>query len=477
MDVAVIGGGIAGSCASLLLQKLGFQVTLFEKGKSLGGCAGSFIRNGIEFKTAATTIPGLLLPFPISTLFSEINLKQNFKILNPSIIILTPKGVVRRFLSLEQTIDEINRVFPNKRHFYFWKKIYEVTFQFFDKIPIFNLSSPNLVLSTLKYMKWAFLKFGSLYFTPAIRFLKKYYNTIDREYLEFINSQVMITAQTEISNVNALIMLLSLGYPFTGISADTVDFENFKIQMNERRINLMLSTAIESIDRKQNGYVLKSNGTEYKFSKLVLAHPFLENTDMIKDKKIRKYLDSFKPLLNDNGAIVLYGVLRNFKPQGSFYLLTGNKISTFTSRELFISFYSSKDNSSTVFTISTHTKVSDWLRLDKDRYKSTKEVLKSEILQILLQTFNIRSDQIEESFLATPITFKRYLGRFNAGGIPMSMKNHILRIPPNITPFSGLYLCGDMSFGYQGWLGVSVGLVNLINGIKDERFRTKDYAV
>ncbi|MFQ3574179.1 MAG: FAD-dependent oxidoreductase [Thermodesulfovibrionales bacterium] len=466
MDVAVVGGGIAGTFASLLLKKSGFDVTLFERSNSLGGCAGSFIRGGVEFKAGATTIPGLQPSFPVYALFKETGIKQHFKILDPSIIVVSPRGTVRRYLSLDRTIEEINEVYPNKGHVKFWKRVYDVTFGFFESLPTFDLSSGRSILSTLKYLKWASLRFGHLYLTPALSYLKRYYDRLDRDYIEFINSQLMITAQTRIDDINALIMLLSLGYPFSGISDQNFDFRGIADDIKERGSELLLSSPVEGILKTRDGYVLHSNANSHRFSKVVLAYPFLEETQVIGDEKIKRYLESFSPLLNDNGALILYGVVRDLKAQGAFYLLIDLDISPLISREIFISLYPTKNPLRTAFTVSTHTKVSDWLRLDRETYGSVKEMLRSLILQVVSQTFQIDSGQIEESFVATPLTFKRFLGRFNAGGIIVSRKNHFLNIPPNVTPFKGLYLCGDMSFGYQGWLGISVGLANLLNGIK-----------
>ncbi|MCX8033716.1 MAG: hypothetical protein N3A00_00170 [Thermodesulfovibrio sp.] len=78
------------------------------------------------------------------------------------------------------------------------------------------------------------------------------------------------------------------------------------------------------------------------------------------------------------------------------------------------------------------------------------------------ETFELENKSFILSFLATPETFFRYLGRRSVGGIPITRENVFWRIPSNFTPFNNLYLVGDSYFSYQGWIGISMGLRNLM---------------
>ncbi len=46
MKIAIIGGGLTGLVAGYRLSQKGHKVTIFEKGKDLGGLAGGFKLNG-----------------------------------------------------------------------------------------------------------------------------------------------------------------------------------------------------------------------------------------------------------------------------------------------------------------------------------------------------------------------------------------------------------------------------------------------
>ncbi len=67
----------------------------------------------------------------------------------------------------------------------------------------------------------------------------------------------------------------------------------------------------------------------------------------------------------------------------------------------------------------------------------------------------------------TPSTYEFYTGRFNGfvGGIPHSVKKNLLRMPPNKTPFTNLYMVGDTVFPGQGIPAVVLGALNTVNRI------------
>ena len=53
IKINIIGGGLSGLAASCYLAKHGFDVTLIDKNKNLGGRLTSFNKNGFKFKMAS----------------------------------------------------------------------------------------------------------------------------------------------------------------------------------------------------------------------------------------------------------------------------------------------------------------------------------------------------------------------------------------------------------------------------------------
>ncbi len=90
------------------------------------------------------------------------------------------------------------------------------------------------------------------------------------------------------------------------------------------------------------------------------------------------------------------------------------------------------------------------------------------ILNIMKDTFGLKTEQVVQSFMATPETFFRYLGRRSVGGIPVTRKAPFWKIPSNFSPFENLYFAGDSFFCYQGWIGVSMGVRNILENLDEK---------
>lgn len=80
--ICVIGAGIGGLMAGALLVKEGYEVTVLEKATRVGGSAGSYVRNKRIFPAGATIAFGLEEQGLLDTLFTELDLKVPFVLLD-----------------------------------------------------------------------------------------------------------------------------------------------------------------------------------------------------------------------------------------------------------------------------------------------------------------------------------------------------------------------------------------------------------
>lgn len=467
--IAIVGGGIAGTCASKLLSKKGYNVILFEKNSSLGGCAGSFTKDGFTFDVGATTIAGIEENYPVRRILSSLNLLDGIKIVDPSIVIHTPKGLIKRFSSLERTIDEINRIFPYRENRRFWSKVFEVTKVVLTHRFYHDFTSLKGILKSFTNIRGLALNYLSDFFIPAESGIRAYFQGIDRDYYDFMDSHVKIVAQSSIERVSFLTLLLALGYPFTGVGLHEGGMGEL-IDRIADGVSCYLKTEVNSIFRKEKDFIIKGVFGEMDFERVILAFPVLENMSVINDQQISEYFRKYCHLNNDNSAVLLYGVVRDFHFEEPFHLKILEKpIPGTSSKYLFFSFRkASKGNQNyTVFSVSTHTSVKNWINLNRDVYDNKKELIKENILRVMEETFNLNRSKLINSFVATPETFFRYIGRRSVGGIPITRENVFWRIPSNFTPFRNLYLVGDSYFCYQGWLGVSIGVLNLTENLNE----------
>lgn len=470
--IGVIGGGIAGVCTSELLCQRGYKVKLFEKHKSLGGCAGSFIRNDFKFNVGATTVAGLQPEFPVYKILSSLDTINCVDIKNPGLVVYTPKGKVKRFLNLEQSTEEIERVFPHKNNKNFWKTVYDVTFKVLCHDYYHSFASPRDSIKTFYNMKGLIMSLYRHFLIPAKKGLNEYFPQIDRDYYDFMDAHVKIVAQSSIEDVSLLTLFLSLGYPFTAVGYST-DGMGSLIGRMIKNTDIFLKSEINSIKMTSDGYVIRGNFGEENFCRLILAFPLLENLKVLENRRLIEYFQKYSRLNSDNSAFVVYGVIEDFSFEENFNLvLISSKLPYTTSKYLFFSFNDPTVNSArekyVSFTISTHTSTKYWIDLEREVYDKRKEDIMNLILDVMSDCFKVQKEKIIISFASTPESFYRYLNRRSVGGIPVKRQNPFWRIPSNFTPFKGLYLAGDSFFSYQGWLGISMGIWNLINNWQEK---------
>lgn len=468
-SVAVVGGGIAGVCVAHLLNNRGFRVELFEKHTSLGGCAGSFTREGVVFNVGATTVAGLNPDYPVRELLEEFRALDQVEISEPSIVFHTRKGTIKRYSDLERSIDEINQVFPHRENIKFWSLVYKLTEEILKHRYFHNFTSCHNVFKSLLNMRQLITKYYKFYFSSAVKGLSSFFNPIDKDYLSFMDSHVRIVAQCSIEEVNMITLLLSLGYPFTGVGyAKTGMGELIKHIANVFPYHLR--SEVIRISRWNRGFIVRGEAFEKTFDRVVVAIPIFENLKIIEDLEMKSYLTKYLKLRTDSSAIVFYGVVEDFQPKELFHLFVIDKPIPYTnSSYLFVSFSKSQADNKTALTVSTHTSAEFWKNLrNTQEYEERKEVIVEEIKKFICKNFNIKTASIKAAFLATPESFYRYIGRRSVGGIPISRENTVWRIPSNFTPFKGFYLAGDSFFCHQGWIGVSIGVRNLVANFHED---------
>lgn len=471
--IAVIGGGIAGVLSARLLSTMGYEVMLFEKGNKLGGCAGSFTRNSIPFNIAATTIGGLYDDFPLNRLFELLSFvpheRCSLVLHNPSFLVKLDKKTIslgsdplELFEELAYLVDRpvktlVSLISDNKKALDFLKidPFFHLK-NFFSKIKTFI----NLTPFIFKY--YNFIK------KPALRYLREVLGSnVNQALLKFFEAFSLITTQSNLVHINALCLHLALGYPLTGIGM-VLEGNEALFKALVEGVDYHLECEVKSIKRckDKKGFILKTSLGEENFSKLVVAFPVLENFDIFIDEEIKNYFKSFASLKSKYSALVVYGCLKNFHYKTPhFLIITDNSLQGLTSGNYLISFLKPHLNQNLVsFTLSTHTPLEKWNKIYLEKpYTELKEEIKEEIEKILVEHLNISKENIIVLDVATPLTFKRYLNRESLGGIPITAENTPFKVPPNVTPFPGLYLISDQSLFYQGWIGIAMGVMNLFN--------------
>lgn len=470
LDLAVIGSGIGGSLISALNKDK--NIILFEKDKNLGGCASTFKRYGNYYNTGATTLVGYEDNHILKKQFDTIGITPNITKSDIAIRVIQNNKILDRVKNLEEFINTINRIYPNKNNEIFWKKIQQIDEKFWQlkKVYYAKYSLPNYV-KTLSFVTELFSTFKFDILKSADAFIKETLGTIPNEYQNFIDAQLLITIQNKSKGISLLSLALGLAYPFHDVFYVNNGMGSL-IEDIVQDVEVKRDEQINNIIKDGKNWIVKSDKEEYKTKQLVLNSSVYETSHLFNDINIKKYYDSFS--FSDQSAFVVYlTVDTDIEFLEHYQFIYDDLLPNCISNSFFVSFSKKGDkllskNNSLSVTISTHSRATVWKNLAKENYEYQKNSTQDYILAKFLEYFDtIKKENIRKYFSSTSNTFNRYIGRFNCGGKAIRF-NNIHQLPSCNTPFNGLYNIGDTIFAGQGWPGVAVGVDVLqkeLNGI------------
>ena len=448
-DYIIVGGGIGGcSIASKLSKK--YYTLLLEKEPYLGGCSGTFTRKDVSYNIGATTFATYQEGLPVYEFFKEFDLKLNLKLSNPAITVLIGNKTIHRYKELDRFIDEINLSFYHKNNRFFWEKVKEVSDLFYKKQTFYY--DKQSLFKTFYNMAKSIIPFSAYFLLPARFGLNLFLPNISKEYLDFIENQILIVAQAKIEEINFLTLILSLGYCL---------YDNYYAIGGMGKIFDEISKHIQNIELNQNVIDITKHNKSYQITTkkgfVYHAKNIILNKPIFKEKP---------KLYTDQSAFVVYlSVQSNDIFHHHYQVIHDKTFKHSISNSIFVSISDKEDNIISPdeiysITISTHTKVSTWENLSKLEYDIKKQELQDEIVKLLLSYFPSFYGSIKTVFSATPQTFGRYIKRKTLGGIPLSFKNIVLNMQSPSTQKNCFYV-GDTIFPAQGWPGVIMGTQNL----------------
>jgi len=483
-DFIVIGSGYGGLSIATLLSNIGLSILLLESHTNVGGCASFFKRKDFIFDVGATTISGIKKNQPLGKLFNLLNLEPNLKKMNVGMIIYNNNGQkILRYSEKDKWIKECEEKFYDSLANYkeFWNEVYKIENLAWDLIDKNNNLPPKDIKDIINLSSINNIKFISLLsglFFPIKKLLDKY-NIKNKDFINFIDNQLIISTQNDHLKSPYLTACMGLAYPsetyypYGGIYS-TLELLLNKFKINGGKINF--KQEVIKIKKKEDFYLVKTKNKTY-VSKGLISNIPIWNMKNITEGKIKKYFEKFSKKFNiAPGAFTIYFAIENkFEIESCYYQIhTKDKIPFCTSNSFFVSFsidndyYKAPKNFRTV-TISTHTDIKEWENLNKEDYINKKKLVENFIMNKLSKIFPEIENLEKFYFLSgTPKTFEFFTKRYKGfvGGIPHSIDNNLLLLTPNITEFKNLYLVGDTVFPGQGIPSVVQGSLNVFEDIK-----------
>lgn len=207
---------MAGLAVASLLSRDASPVTVLEQNWLPGGCMSSYPRKNYIFEAGATTLVGLEQNMPLGHLLDQLGIELDaWELEIPMKVILKDGTEITRYHKLEEWIAEAERVFGKKNQRAFWEYCFKVSQFVWDtslKQKAFPPSSFSDLLSAAKNFEFKQLGFARLAFQSMAGLLKKYELIDNQRFVDFVNEQLLITAQNYLEEVNVLFGATALCY-------------------------------------------------------------------------------------------------------------------------------------------------------------------------------------------------------------------------------------------------------------------------
>ena len=91
--VSIVGSGIGGLSTGIILEKLGYDVTIYEKNRDAGGLLRSYARDGFECETGVHYLGSLAKGQVLDTFFKYLGVKEGIPVSR-----MGKKGIIDRYL-------------------------------------------------------------------------------------------------------------------------------------------------------------------------------------------------------------------------------------------------------------------------------------------------------------------------------------------------------------------------------------------
>ena len=473
-EILVLGSGMGSLTAAALLCHAGHRVKVLEQNYLPGGCTSAYYRQGYIFEAGATTVVGMDEAMPLRALCQILNLDLGLvKLETPMRVHLSDGRSLTRHQDLNQWISEAEKTFGPKGQKGFWEECYALS-DFVWRTSMKHQSFPPTrlrdVWAMLPHLRWEQFRRLPWAFRSMRDLLAKHGLDKHEDFLAFVDEQLLITAQNQHQEVNALFGATALCYTQYGnyylpggliwLVRPLVDY------IEQRGGEVHLKRSVTGLERLAKGrYRAETSNGPIEGDILLSGLPINDTLRLWKNESQAQVLNKkYKHRILDseslNSAFQMGLGLAKIADQGVLHhqIHLPQALEGLGSRSIFLSLSHQDDvfraeRGRRVASISTH------LPNPLKHWEAEREPWEKTIIETLVQRGFIAEKDILYRHSSAAASWQRWTGRYAGfvGGYPQ-----YLRIKPwqlldaRLDGFAA-YLCGDTAYPGQGIPGVCLG--------------------
>jgi C-3',4' desaturase CrtD len=480
-DIILVGSGMGSLSAAALLAKEGMKVLILEQNYLPGGCTSSYWRKGFVFESGATTLVGLDPGMPLRYVLDQTGIVLPARKLElPMQVHLKNGQVVSRYEDLDAWIGEAERVFGGgQKQGDFWRKAFEISRFVWDtsiRQRNFPPSRFGDFLDAARNVRWNQLVNARYSLVRTSDFIKGYGLLELPEFREFVNEQLLITAQNHMDEVNVLFGATALSYTNYGnyyIDGGLINLVTpFLDYIQKHSGEIKLREGVERIEQSGNSYIVHTKKASYE-APLVLSGIPVNNLLDLYPKARNKYENALLDSPQLNSAFQMGIGFKSVQQVSSLHhqIHLKEPLPGVGSASIFLSLSHPDDSTRSdepgmqVASISTH--VPDPAVNIIDNQKAEEAVIK-----VLEEKGFLRKEDIVYRHSSSPKSWEKWTGRAFGfvGGYPQFFRIKPWDMIEARVDGKGLYQCGDTTYPGQGIPGTTLSGIIAFEKIKKDGY-------
>ncbi|MCO6452292.1 MAG: FAD-dependent oxidoreductase [Caldilineales bacterium] len=485
--LVIIGAGIGGLTAAAALARAGLDVTVLEAHVYAGGCAGTFYHQGYRFDAGTTLAGGFYPGGPMDRVAQAAGIERwPARSASPAMVVHLPGGEqVTRWGDERRWEERRNAFGESSLPFWRWQE------RTADALWALALRQPawppqtaseaiQLASTGLNWLRedWR-NRLSPELLGDAFRPAAAHLNNAPESLRDFGDAQLLISAQTDSTQANALFAASALDLPRRGVVHLRGGMggiaETLVTAIRNAGGTVLLRQQVKRIVREKGRPIAVETRRGDSFpADIVVANLTPWNIRPLLEAPLPPRLARLpeRPADGWSAFMVYVGLDEDALPFNlalHHQIIRGRPLAE--GNTLFLSLSPAWDTGRApqgrrALTISTHTDLRPWWDLfehDRSAYEQRKATYTEKILRAAEQVLPGLRDASDLALPGTPVTFQRFTRRAGGwvGGFPQT--NLFRTWGPRLAP--DLWMVGDSIFPGQSTAAVALGGLRVAHGI------------